>query len=356
MLPGRRRGPDKAGWLTREAGSIVRASCTNMQNMQERARRNRKVQLLTDERHQIIRAQLAAKGRVLAGELAARFGVSEDTVRRDLRELAKVGQCRRVYGGAVAPAPFAGPLSVRSSQASEEKARLASAAVKLLSPRQTLFIDGGTTNIAIARAIPQDLELTVATNSVGVASALSEHGLVDLIMLGGSFDRELGACVGGDTLRAVAAAQRRSVLPRLLRRRCRSRRDRLRFGRSRGQAGDGRATAPASSSPRRPTSWPPPRRFVSPVPRRSGTSWSTGPRRARFWRSSRSKVRQSISRDWTAVWGPPSRPCRDTIPDLDGRAPGPEYQTVVWWAFPASLAAGSRNFWRIPPDLPIVRV
>ena len=160
--------------------------------------------MLTDERHQIIRAQLAAKGRVLAGELAARFGVSEDTVRRDLRELARVGQCRRVYGGAVAPAPFAGPLSVRSSQASEEKARLASAAVSLLSPRQTLFIDGGTTNIAIARAIPQDLELTVATNSVGVASALSEHGLVDLIILGGSFDRDLGVCVGGDTLRAVA--------------------------------------------------------------------------------------------------------------------------------------------------------
>ena len=160
--------------------------------------------MLTDERHQIIRAQLAAKGRVLAGELAARFGVSEDTVRRDLRELAKVGECRRVYGGAVAPAPFAGRSASAAPQASEEKARLAGAAVKLLSPRQTLFIDGGTTNIAIARAIPQDLELTVATNAVGVASALSEHGLVDLIILGGSFDRELGVCVGGDTLRAVA--------------------------------------------------------------------------------------------------------------------------------------------------------
>ena len=58
--------------------------------------------MLTDERHQIIRDRLAAEGRVLAGELAGRFGVSEDTVRRDLRELAKAGHCRRVYGGAVA--------------------------------------------------------------------------------------------------------------------------------------------------------------------------------------------------------------------------------------------------------------
>ena len=56
--------------------------------------------MLTDQRHQLIRDRLAAEGSVLAGELASRFGVSEDTVRRDLRELAKAGHCRRVYGGA----------------------------------------------------------------------------------------------------------------------------------------------------------------------------------------------------------------------------------------------------------------
>lgn len=160
--------------------------------------------MLTEERHQIIRAQLAADGRVLAGELAARFGVSEDTVRRDLRELAKAGLCRRVYGGAVAPAPDHGPLSVRGTRAGEEKARLARAAVALLRPRQTLFLDGGSTNIAIARAIAPDRELTVATNALGVASALSEHMGVQLIVLGGMFDRDLGTCVGGDTLAAVA--------------------------------------------------------------------------------------------------------------------------------------------------------
>ena len=73
---------------------------------------------------------------MLAGELASRFGVSEDTVRRDLRELAKAGQCRRVYGGAVASAPFAAaPLGLRSGHAVEEKTRLASAAVALLAAR-----------------------------------------------------------------------------------------------------------------------------------------------------------------------------------------------------------------------------
>lgn len=161
--------------------------------------------MLTDQRHQLIRDRLAAEGSVLAGELASRFGVSEDTVRRDLRELAKAGQCRRVYGGAVAAAPFAAaPIGLRGGHAVEEKARLASAAVALLSSKQTLFIDGGSTNAAIAKAIPHDLELTIATNSLGVASALSDHPLVELIVLGGRFVRDLGTCVGADTLAAIA--------------------------------------------------------------------------------------------------------------------------------------------------------
>ena len=74
----------------------------------------------------------------------------------------------------------------------------------LLARGQTLFIDSGTTNAAIARAIPRDLDLTVATNSLEVASALSEHALIELIVLGGRLDRHLGACVGADTLAAVA--------------------------------------------------------------------------------------------------------------------------------------------------------
>jgi len=161
--------------------------------------------MLTEERHQLIRDQLAADGKVLAGELASRFGVSEDTVRRDLRELAKAGQLRRVYGGAVASAPFAAAtLGQRSRHAVEEKTRLARAAVGLLSAGQSLFIDGGTTNEAIARAIPRDMELTVATNALGVASALADLPLVELIVLGGRYVPDLGTCVGADTLAAVA--------------------------------------------------------------------------------------------------------------------------------------------------------
>ena len=101
--------------------------------------------MLTDERHDVIRALLLSDGRVVANELAARFGVSEDTVRRDLRELAKAGYCRRVHGGALAPAPVAMPISARVEKDAGTKTRLAAEAVKLLHPRHTVFIDSGST-------------------------------------------------------------------------------------------------------------------------------------------------------------------------------------------------------------------
>jgi DeoR/GlpR family transcriptional regulator of sugar metabolism len=160
--------------------------------------------MLTEVRYSYIRDELASKGRVLAGELAARFNVSEDTARRDLRELAKIGSCRRVYGGALAPAPFAEPIGTRLALISEEKMRLASAAVKLITAGQSLFIDGGSTNITIAGAIPRNAVLTVATNSLGVATALAAHHSVKLIILGGVHDTALGTCTGATTLKAVS--------------------------------------------------------------------------------------------------------------------------------------------------------
>ena len=160
--------------------------------------------MLTDERHNFIRKELASKGRVLAGELATRFGVSEDTARRDLRELAKAGDCRRVYGGAITPAPQGQSIGTRLATFSAEKLQLAAAAVKLIETGQSLFIDSGSTNILVAKAIPIDVELTVATNSLGVAAALAGHPHVKLIVLGGVHDGELGACVGADTLRSIS--------------------------------------------------------------------------------------------------------------------------------------------------------
>ncbi|MBL8594455.1 MAG: DeoR family transcriptional regulator [Kaistia sp. SCN 65-12] len=161
--------------------------------------------MLTDERHDVIRALLLSDGRVVANELAARFGVSEDTVRRDLRELAKAGYCRRVHGGALAPAPVAMPISARVEKDAGTKTRLAAEAVKLLQPRHTVFIDAGSTNYAIAQAIPRSIELTVVTNAPAIAAALADHELATVIMLGGIYKGALGSVGGNATVEAVEA-------------------------------------------------------------------------------------------------------------------------------------------------------
>ena len=159
--------------------------------------------MLADQRRQLIRREIADRGSVVAADLAARLGVSEDTIRRDLRELARSGACARVYGGALAPAPAAGPIGARVASDVAAKLRLARAAVPLLAPGSTVFIDAGSTNLAIAHAIPQEAELTVATNAVDVAAALAGHAGVELIVLGGRFARDLGACLGAEALRQI---------------------------------------------------------------------------------------------------------------------------------------------------------
>ena len=157
--------------------------------------------MLTDERLDRIRDMLTANGRVVANDLAAQFAVSDDTIRRDLRELARQGFCRRVYGGALLPSPDTGALAIRATSQQNAKASLARAAVNLVKEGQTIFIDAGSTNLAIAQALPTDLRLTVVTNAPGVASALSHHPKISVIMLGGLYDQAKGACLGPQTIR-----------------------------------------------------------------------------------------------------------------------------------------------------------
>lgn len=157
--------------------------------------------MLTDERLDAIRKMLSEHGKVLANDLAAQFGVSDDTIRRDLRELARLGYCRRVYGGALLPAPDTGTLTARTSDQADVKARLARATVGLVRDGQTLYIDAGSTNLSIAEALPKDLRLTVITNAPAIATALSDNPRHTIIVLGGLYDQSKGACLGPQTVR-----------------------------------------------------------------------------------------------------------------------------------------------------------
>lgn len=163
--------------------------------------------LMLPERQAHIRDILAEEGRVVAQELARMYRVSEDTIRRDLRELAKAGLCKRVYGGALPAAPVKGNLQARRNMHVNAKKALARRAAKLVEPGNVLFLDAGSTNIAIAAELPKDIVLTVATNAPAVALALVDHRKAQVILIGGSFDPEKGGCFGGLALRDAAAVR-----------------------------------------------------------------------------------------------------------------------------------------------------
>ena len=160
--------------------------------------------VLTQQRLRLIESRLNSEGRVLAAHLAQEFDVSVDTIRRDLRELAAQGRCERVYGGALAPAPRTGTHQERLTQQPQRKALLAAAAAKLVEPQSVVFIDAGTTNVAIAAALPADLPLTLVTNAPAIAAFALDRPAWKLIQIGGVVDIALGAALGAAALRDLA--------------------------------------------------------------------------------------------------------------------------------------------------------
>lgn len=160
--------------------------------------------LLLQERHALILAQLSADGRVLAAQLAQALNVTEDTIRRDLRDLAAAGLCQKVYGGAVRiPAsPETGTLTQRATRQLPDKSRLAAAAATLLKPGSVVFLDAGSSNLAVAEALPQ-VPLTIITNAPLIAARLLDHPQLELILIGGRVKQGIGASVGASALREI---------------------------------------------------------------------------------------------------------------------------------------------------------
>src|ERR1700678_609774 len=144
---------------------------------------------------------------VNATALAKEFLVSEDAIRRDLRALAAEGKCKRVYGGGLPISPEGVPFEHRLLIDSKEKRALALAALTLVSEASTVFLDSGSTNLALARELPPDRSLTVATNSIAIANSLLDRKNFKVIALGGEIDRETGAAIG---LSAIREAERLS--------------------------------------------------------------------------------------------------------------------------------------------------
>ena len=168
--------------------------------------KNRKI-LLTEERRSRILSRLRREGRVLAAQLSQEYGVSDDTIRRDLDALAEQGQVQRVHGGALRPAPVNEDYGARQTQGADAKESIARATAGLIHSGQVVILDGGTTTLAVAKHLSPDLKAKVATTSPQVAIALAAYPGVEVITIGGTLYRYAMVAVGADTVAALRAVR-----------------------------------------------------------------------------------------------------------------------------------------------------
>ena len=160
--------------------------------------------MLTLHRKQLLLSRLKQDGKLIAKELSEELGVSEDTVRRDLRELAQEGLLLRVHGGALPASPAMCDFAAREEIRHDGKVAIGRAAAAMVQHGQVVILDGGTTSREIARHLPQQLKGTVVTHSPTIALELLHHPSLDVILLGGRLFKHSVVAVGAACLEAIA--------------------------------------------------------------------------------------------------------------------------------------------------------
>ncbi|MEO8518575.1 MAG: DeoR/GlpR family DNA-binding transcription regulator [Dermatophilaceae bacterium] len=154
--------------------------------------------MYAEERQQHILEHARAAGRVEVNALAEALDVTPETVRRDLTILERHGVLRRVHGGAipVERLGFEPGIETRSERFVAEKERIAKAALAHLPVEGTVLLDAGTTTLRLAEQLPRDRELTIVTNSLGIAALVAQHQNLSLYLLGGRVRGRTLAAVG----------------------------------------------------------------------------------------------------------------------------------------------------------------
>jgi DeoR/GlpR family transcriptional regulator of sugar metabolism len=154
-------------------------------------------------RHDEILKRIARTGTVSVEELATAFGVSRETIRRDLKALAGRGRVDVVHGGAARRQAVEAAFDQRSQENAEGKAAIGRAAAALVEDGMVVLLDSGTTTLEVARALVGKRNLTVCTNALANAQLLCRTAGTRVYMLGGEIDPTEEATVGVDVLAAL---------------------------------------------------------------------------------------------------------------------------------------------------------
>lgn len=143
--------------------------------------------MIKEDRLHYILNQVRQNGKGIVGELSVSVGVSDITLRRDLKELAEQGLIRRVHGGVVYPAQSMQEASViqRMKQNWSCKERIAKATVALIQDGESIFLGSGSTTALVARNLQGRGNLSVVTNAFTVVNELANQRGIDIVVLGG---------------------------------------------------------------------------------------------------------------------------------------------------------------------------
>lgn len=158
--------------------------------------------MLTQQRKRHILDVLRREGRIVAKDLSADLALSEDTIRRDLRELAREGLLQRVHGGALPASPAVQGLGARREVFPAEKQAIGRAAAAMIRAGQVVFLDGGTTAIQLARSLDLGLAATIVTHSPAVAAELAGHA-AEVVLVGGRLFKHSMVAVGSAAVAAI---------------------------------------------------------------------------------------------------------------------------------------------------------
>ncbi len=163
--------------------------------------------MFLEERYEKIIELLEKKGRVTVKELSQTFNVTEDCIRKDLRELENRGNLKRVYGGAIIQRNHSDikPLDERKNINIDAKRSAALRAVDLIEEGDIIFLDVSTTNLEMAKILNKmDIKVTVVSNMLEIILELRKNPTIRTISIGGEFNKEVGAIVGAAANRYIS--------------------------------------------------------------------------------------------------------------------------------------------------------
>jgi DeoR/GlpR family transcriptional regulator of sugar metabolism len=159
--------------------------------------------MLKRERQAFIMHQLNLHNKVLSTDLCQQISVSEDTIRRDLHELADMGKIIKVHGGALSRS-FHNSFQQSDIYHAAEKKMIAEKAVHLIHDGMMVLTSGGSTIIELARSIPVDLRATFITGSLPVAMEYMHHPSIEVILIGDKLSKNSQITVGAKAIATIS--------------------------------------------------------------------------------------------------------------------------------------------------------